>query len=456
MDIYKIKNLNKSTSNNFYDRDNLKFININNFNYFTYRYNIKNLNKELCTQLMYKDIERLIVDNSKKLLKKVNAIPITNNVELKLAYKQGAYKINKSVDISLVHEYLRRIMKNNSVALNKELFRRIIKNTEKALNDVTVRKIYSSIDLYGLNKSYINIYKPNALHGLNKFYVDIYKPNALHGLNKFYVDIYKPSKEFGLNKEIIRNIYNPYDTWDLEVIKRWWVLRATSPTDNKILPFDYNYSKNPLPVNSRIKPYGYLIDQDKHPISYMPYLESRKGIDLYYGLDEIPVSIEIMLDMTNIVGMIVQHSASQFANASGQEAIEFIMEVLLDWLNLDSTVKEMNLKGSREHYLRAYRWIRWEAEKVWFAADQDHSIAKMSGIKYAGMLFSNLLDYLKYHHFNVVPLWRNLKFMDIERQFNRQAVNGDLMKDLDKIKGKRHYFIETQNFERKNIFGNLK
>ncbi|WP_243143352.1 hypothetical protein [Clostridium estertheticum] len=46
--------------------------------------------------------------------------------------------------------------------------------------------------------------------------------------------------------------------------------------------------------------------------------------------------------------------------------------------------------------------------------------------------------------------------MDIERTFDRMATNGDLMKATDKLKGKRNYMIETQNFEKKNILGRQK
>ena len=70
-----------------------------------------------------------------------------------------------------------------------------------------------------------------------------------------------------------------------------------------------------------------------------------------------------------------------------------------------------------------------------------------------GTLIANLIGYLKNHEFNLVPLWRNPKAMDIERNFNKVAQNGDLMKVLDKIKGERYYYIETQNVEKKNIFG---
>ena len=51
---------------------------------------------------------------------------------------------------------------------------------------------------------------------------------------------------------------------------------------------------------------------------------------------------------------------------------------------------------------------------------------------------------MRIHHFNIVPLWRNLRYMDIERQSNRQAINEDLIKPLDKNKGKRHYLLENK------------
>ncbi len=39
--------------------------------------------------------------------------------------------------------------------------------------------------------------------------------------------------------------------------------------------------------------------------------------------------------------------------------------------------------------------------------------------------------------------------MDIERNFNRIATNEEIIKHLDKLKGNRHYMIETQDFEKK-------
>lgn len=119
--------------------------------------------------------------------------------------------------------------------------------------------------------------------------------------------------------------------------------------------------------------------------------------------------------------------------------MQLIMELLYDWYILETS-------NHNADYYRAYRWIRWEAEKVYF-------LNLNNGLQAVGVLIANLIDYLKQHHFNLVPLWRNPKAMDIERSFNRIAQNGDLMKGLNKVKGKRYYYIETQNVEKKNIFG---
>lgn len=237
----------------------------------------------------------------------------------------------------------------------------------------------------------------------------------------------------------------------LEVTERWWVLNPTSPFDRKILPFDYDYSKMPLVSNNNIIKTSKVINQ--HPISFAPYMidSGNGGNDLNYGTKEIDVSIEIMLDMVNIVGMIVLQDINKFKNCTGQEALEFILELIFDWLNMDSTIRKMNQNNSREHYLRCYRWIRWEAEQLWFEADEDHTIYKNLGIKFAGALLGKLIEYMKYHHFDIVPFWRNLRFMDIERHFNK-AKNEDIFKDVDKIKSHRHYMLNTQIQTKQHLF----
>lgn len=429
-------------NHNFYNKM-FKYINMNNN--ILLNKDCKNIFNEHKIFTIHKDNKDIINTNDIFKLNKSNKDIFNNNLKF-------VNKNKKDIGVNnllFLNKFIKDIFNNINLLYFDKTIINIDKNTELILNECC-REIYKTKNLLLYNQ-YINIYK-EFYRNIDVNSIDINK-NILLNLKEFYNIYININEQYSLSNQSSNILKDNSNVIYLEVIKRWWILSATSPTDKKILPYDYNYN-NSLFINDRCQQYGNLIEQSNHPISFMPYLEDDKGIDVNYGLDEIELSIEIMIEMTNIVGMIVQHSASQFANCSGQEAIEFIMEVILKWLNLETTIAEMNLKNSREHYLRTYRWIRWEAEKVWFIADKDHSQDKIMGVKYSGILFSNLIDYIKNHHFDIVPLWRNLKYMDIERQFNnRQVINGDLIKDLDKLKKERHYMIETQNFERKNIRG---
>lgn len=431
-----IKQINKTLNNLLMYKDIGKKINLKNY-LFLDKEIYKNIGKTDVNKLFYKTYKDIFTNKIYKDLSKNKVINIETNNLNKLMYKIASKNIYQNSFTKLFY---------------KQSIIDVFKSNENYLNRYSNNDIYLKHDLnlvksknIILSKNNINFVKNISFKNISRY--DLYE------LNKSKKKIFVRFDDWNLKKA--RNVIDKenYNTEFLEVIKRWWILGVTGPYDKKILPYDYNYNSNPLQANKRDKNYGELINIDKHPISYMPYLEKNKGIDLNYGVKEINLSIEIMLDMVNIVGMIVQHSASQFVNCSGQEAIEFINEILLEWLNLDSTIKYMQFKSCREHYLRVYRWIRWESEKVWFMADKDHTQDKMMGLRYANMIFANLIDYIKYHHFDLVPLWRNLKSMDIERQFNRIANNGDIIKDLNKIKGKRHYFIETKHLEKKNILG---
>lgn len=404
---------------------------------FLYGAKEKRIKKVDINRLIYKKYKNIFANNQHKGFNKYHQASIQNKFVSILMYripknniftkhlKEFSYKVSMLNLLTCNQNYLSRyslvnVNLNDGFNLISNNKINLFESNLKVIKNVNSRSIYK-YKLYRLNKSRNKVFISNEKKCIKKI-------------------------KSSLNKQI-------YKTEFLEVVKRWWVLNVTSPFDKKILPYDFNYKDNALTINRRDKEYGTLSVLDMHPISYMPYLEQNKGSDLKYGVDEINLSIAIMLDMTNIVGMIVQHNANQFVNCSGQEAIEFIIELLLEWLRLDSTIKEMKIKSSREHYLRAYRWIRWEAEKIWVIADENHAQHKMMGLKYANMLFANLIDYMKYHHFNIVPLWKNLKFMDVEKQFNKKIANKAMVKKTDKIKGKRHYFIETKNLENKNVLG---
>ncbi len=210
----------------------------------------------------------------------------------------------------------------------------------------------------------------------------------------------------------------------IEITKRWWWLKPTNPTDRLIVPNkDYIYNNDLL----NNLDYEYL-RFNNHPIEW------GKDWRVDYKIPPMTISIEIMLDLTNILIMIWHKNTQSWLSCTGKESIQFIMELIYDWYTLDTSSPNID-------YIRAYRWIRWEAEKVYF-------LDAKNGLQAIGLLIANLIDYLKQHHFNLVPIWHNPKAMDIERKFNKIATNGDIIKDLDKLKGKRNYMIETQNFEK--------
>lgn len=462
--VDNFKSLSKTISLELSKANNLKNISKLNMIKPIVKYNTKSLLKLKGIKGIYKSLDRFLSMGKGFEIDKDDSIKVVN-------------QYGKIIDIDANNKYVNKLSQELA---NKDMFKPLNKgykiisklNTKYAYksNRVNVIKqelklmyktwktIFNIEGLKALGKGLDSIFKSNKNYGLSKGNNSINLPN-IKNLNKTSLNIIKSKisfvgKEYSqiytieskpvyrarmpINYKVLPHL--------LEVTKRWWVLNATGPYDYKILPYDYDYKNNPLWVRRRDREWGTRYQELRtHPISYMPYLEDNKGRDLHYGTEEIALSVEIMLDMANILVMVFNHSASQLANCSGQEAIEFIMELLFDWLNLDSTIEEMDRKGSREHYLRVYRWFRWEAEKVWFIADKDHTIYCVHGIKYAGMLVQNILEYLKNHHFNVVPLWRNVTYMDIERQFNRTATNHDLMKELDKLKCQRHYFIETKN-----------
>lgn len=343
---------------------------------------IKRISKDYNTKLMYK----ILLKNMEKYkyidaLDRINIKSIDKDKNKRYFYREGLKAIDKYYNRYLDREAITSIQKDNEKYLDYILLINIYKQIEKDLLDLTIW--------------------------------DIYKEHDRQLQDTLIKDIYK----VGSNNKFI------------EVTKRWWWLRPTAPTDRIIVPNkDYARMKELL-ENAN---YEYL-RYNEHPIEW----GKQWGID--YNIPPYAVSIEIMLDLINILIMIWHKNTQGWLCCSGKEAMQFIMELLYDWYTMETSTPNTD-------YIRAYRWIRWEAEKVYFLNTEN-------GLQAIGILIANLIDYMKYHHFDLVPLWRNPKAMEIERKFNRVATNGDIMKDLDKLKGNRHYYIETQNFERKNIFG---
>lgn len=255
--------------------------------------------------------------------------------------------------------------------------------------------------------------------------VPVYREFEKPILNLSVEDIFK-DPSYSLQDVSIKPIHIPHENKYLGVTNRWWWLNPTLPKDPLIVPNRDFAGMKDLLNNDH---YEYL-RYSNHPIDW------GKNWGKSQTIPPDRISIEIMNDLVNIIIMIWHKNVQGWMNVSGKEGIQLLMELLYDWYS-------MNTSSPDKHYYRAYRWVRWEAEKVYF-------LETTSGLQAIGILVRNLREYLKMHHFNRVPIWRNPKAMDEERNFNRTAQNGDLMVPLDKIKGSRHYYIETQDMTKGN------
>ncbi|MCW6065826.1 hypothetical protein, partial [Clostridium sporogenes] len=428
---------NKSYCKSIY-MDKFKFVkkyrtkNINKNNYrFIDKCNLKEAAKMSNKTMLNKDIIIGIdIDTSINNLKILDLKDIDRNYKTMLMYNIALkdiekYRIKNALN-KIAHKEICK--DHNKEYFYKDVFKFIDKSINRYLDRQAIRDIFKYNNRY-LDREYTtNIFKHNEKYLGNSPVINIYKQIEIDLLNLSIWQIYRQSNKY-LNNEAIRQIYTPNKNKFIEITKRWWWLKPTNPTDKIIVPNkDYIYNNDLL----NNLDYEYL-RFNNHPIEW----GKDWGVD--YNIPPMTISIEIILDLTNILIMIWHKNTQSWLSCTGKESIQFIMELIYDWYTLDTSSPNID-------YIRAYRWIRWEAEKVYFCNIGD-------GLQAIGLLIANLIDYMKQHYFNLVPIWYNPKAMDIERKFNKVATNGDIMRDLDKLKGKRNYMIEVQNFEKKNILG---
>ncbi|PJI07033.1 MULTISPECIES: hypothetical protein [Clostridium] len=393
-------------------KNNLKDFTKSNENYL-YRVALKCIDNSLRSQLMHRGFFNNIYKSYEKY---------TDRIGIKTAFKHSKILLRRNAQKRLLKgnkidnmlkEKIINMSKSSEIDMFKEKIIKAYKSREFSIFRETKVKIFKIGGIFVNNTSQCIIDKKieKELMLLRMFNIDkSYEKYVSSSVGKLDKKEHKYIERQSANKDIYVENSSKY----IDVVRRWWWLNSLEPKDSIIIPdVDYEYSGDQLYNHD----YEYLRFID-HPIPW--------GSD--YGLHEYPISIEIMLDLVNILLELWHDNVQAWLCVTGKESIQFIMEILYDWYNLESS------KPNKDYY-RAYRWIRWEAEKVYFL-DLDN------GLQAVGVLIANLIDYLKQHHFNIVPIWRNPKAMSIERNFNRMAQNDDLIKALDKNKGKRHYYIK--------------
>ncbi|AKA70123.1 hypothetical protein [Clostridium scatologenes] len=465
---------------------------------FLYRYNIKKMENKETIKLKKYNITNVNKPQKVKLIKKYNVYTMLKDEHYMLKLYRY-FIILKSLKTKLCY-------KINIEDMAKLTYGKGLLNGTYNYIDTLNKCKYLRTDIIK------KMEKPNLKFAQSKNnvrFIDKFKQLYLHKevttpIEKFLQKSLKKSDSTPIYKNIVKEfrkqdatpIFIPDLKKYFEVTKRWWVVSPEGEVDEKILPYNYDYTEHPLvgsaglgyyrvtyPDKGKYKteeeyeqaclkmlfnivenmkiqyfiknktpvPYDYIPQVYKsHPnsMSVNPYITND---DTYRGIEEMPISINIMMEMINFVANIVHHSATKFCYCTGQEAMWFIMEYLDKWLNMDSTIKELNDKDATEHYYRAYRWIRWEAEKIFFNCDYDKENGRFRGLKYAGELLANLIEYMKNHHYNVVPIFKDISKMDYWR--NQSNLDNDPQDDIvykpDKSKEVRHYNIETKRLDKK-------
>jgi len=228
-------------------------------------------------------------------------------------------------------------------------------------------------------------------------------------------------------------LYVEKDEQCLKMYKRGWFLRTVAPTDLLIVPKeDYPYNDYPAVVEAfyedwdvyywRHEKTKYL---KKHPIPF--------GTEL--GIEHTEVSIEILVDMVNIVLMLWSKFYYAFQQFHGVGAVKSMIQVIYNWLTLETSIEEMNTKGSYDDYMKVYRFFRWEAEKIVHKAKSDYTFG---GNYWIEQYIEELFGYLLKHHFDRVPIFKCIVKMDFMRDILRDP-QGNIDFVLDKIKGMRFY-----------------
>ncbi len=118
-----------------------------------------------------------------------------------------------------------------------------------------------------------------------------------------------------------------------------------------------------------------------------------------------------------------------------------MVDSIYEFITLETSREEQIKENVKEQYDRAYKWLRWEGEKMALFARHDMDLR---GNYYVGLMLEELIFYMVDHHFDVLPLFEDVNKMDEWRTMFNRDVNKDIKFVLDKVKGIRHKILEKE------------
>jgi hypothetical protein len=410
------------------------------------RQTIKDGQEDLLDFVFERDIDK---DSIKEDGNIVFEKEITKNIEIDIIQEL----IDKETFKEAVSDFLVRFMDKDSDD-HKQL---IVPNNEAVTGKYMMKNIIINDDLKAVYKSIKTAFFDAMDKGSSKERKDFFQESFETLLEKImigYIEksvlLSKDMDEISIIKYTLAaykaKVINLQDERQLKLWSRFWFLYGENQADKKILPYyDYPYEDEPIifegfndlmPDNwNVVYPYEFWRKIDVHPV--------QEGKDL--ALLEIPLAVNIMVEIINILIMMWGKFYPAFWGWTGTQAVLGLTSEVFEWLTLETSRLAQDEKNSRKHYDRCYRWLRWEAEKMALLARND---MELRGNYYVGLLIEELIAYMLDHHFDVMPIFIDVNKMDEWRRLFDKDLQTDITWVLDKVKGIRHKLIEGK--ERKN------
>lgn len=412
-----------------------------------------------------KIVKKIKRDTDFKGLEKITTKKIFKDTFEMYLEKAITKELNKDdAEVFIEKAITKNVLKDSSIKIaDRDHIKHVLKDTLISLLDrVKVLEVMTHNEINQLEriaiKEIAEKIAEKATDRLNnkELLIDIEKPIFCAYRDLIKEDYKKLETEHEIFKEKDKEIRSEFRTIvknkeiDTELYKRFWFIRATNPTDWKIVPYsDYPYEDEPVVFDETLEltPENWQLDMvdvedkmyqkiDRHPIPFGTGVSDT----------EIALAINIMVEMLNILVLLWSRMFYDYSGYTGTQAVTRLTRTLYEWLTLETSVQQMSNKGSTAHYLRCYRWIRWEAEKVAVKARDDMSLA---GNYYIDEFVFELIYYMENHHFDTTPFFEAVEKMD---EFRALIPEDDPQNDitfiLDKVKGIRHRVIECR--ERKS------
>ena len=406
-------------------------------------YSTSNIDKDMIihkNKLLYSELR---IGDNKANIKIEDIYQLKNNRKLSLKNNSTNIKyLNKNIS-KKISQIEQNKLKNNAYKNNIKVSKDLYNSLETTNRKIEVEKPQINLELYktlwfikGLGETDLKIL-PNIDYNYPAL-IDIFVEEPDFTYIFEYENTFKEFLNDNYTIELYDYDYNLISILSISQVKELETnndvinlkIKEIENEENrfkftiKIVYPKLNYIIIRQPVNEYMEAVLYTVTEkflgeNRHPIPF--------GNDL--GIKEIPIHINIMVEFINILLLIWQHRFLAFSGQVGIHAIYGLVNLVYEWLTLETSQSAEYI----EEYYRCFRWLRWEAEKVYNIAKAD---PKLNGNKWINFVINEMIDYMEMHHIDVMPILEDIRNTDDWRNWFTDPTF-DIKFMLDKFKGER-------------------